>query len=126
MSERVCAVCGADLYRKWTWTEWMPATRQAKYICMACGRNGWDFLEDGRMYNSSDRPTRYAVEWLDDQGNLAGNVDVATLRQAKRLADQKLGQVWERPNIRPRVTEDGITLWDWGDERVVYCAGEGG
>ena len=51
MKQRTCAVCGRDLRHKWTWADWMPGTRQAKHICMACGPEGWRFREDGSVYN---------------------------------------------------------------------------
>ena len=67
-----------------------------------------------------NEPTRYAVEWQANEGARFESRDVATLPAAKRLARRVLGQVWERPNIRPRITDDGITLYDWDYEVVVY------
>ena len=67
-----------------------------------------------------NKPTRYVVEWqLCERPGVEGR-EVESLRSAKRLAREMSGQVWERPNIRPRVTDDGITLYDWDTERVVY------
>jgi hypothetical protein len=66
MNKRVCAVCGTDLYRKWTWAEHHERGKHL-YICMACGPKGWQFWPDGSIYNRHDGPTTEQREWLKGQ-----------------------------------------------------------
>ena len=54
MSERVCAVCGADQYRKKVWTKRYAGTRREQVICMACGYKGYRFWPDGSTYNTKE------------------------------------------------------------------------
>lgn len=69
----------------------------------------------------SEKPKRYSVEWRTGEYANVETHDLSSLPAAKRLAREVSGTVWERPNIRPRVTDDGIELWEWDDERMVYA-----